>query len=325
VKNEAEHIYSGIPTFMQSPYIALEQVPEYDVAILGIPVDYGATYRGGQRFAPRAIREYSLWGSISGKDIFDFAANTTLKTNNLTIGDLGDILVWPGESERTNEAIIQTVRQIRATSFPLIMGGDHSITYAAFIGCKQALEQSNQLPLGLLHFDAHVDTEESYSPFPRVHHGNVFGELIREGHLHGKHMVSIGSRAYESAKWIQFANQAGIKRYTMSEVGIRSLSVVLAEAIRFLKSTCRAVYVTFDIDCLDPSQAPGTGILSFGGILVQDLLPTIEQLSDLPVAAFDLVELSPPLDPSGLTTFAACDILWQFLAFGLDGKSRTQS
>jgi agmatinase len=320
MKNEKGHIYSGIPTFMQSPYITLEEVDQYDVAVLGIPVDYGVSYRSGQRLAPKAIREYSFWDRVEGQVLFDFSTNTSFTFNNLKIGDLGDISIWPGNAELNSEVITKTIEQIRSTSFPLIIGGDHSITYAAFLGCKRALEQSGQLPLGLLHFDAHLDTGEGYTTLPRVHHGNVFGQLIREEHLRGDHMVSIGIRGYVPVEWVDFGKQMGIRYYSTPEIRTRTLPIVFTEVVEFLRKTCKSIYLTFDIDCIDPTQVPGTGTPDIGGLSLQDIIPIIRRLAELPLVAFDLVELSPPLDPSGVSTIVACEILWQFLGFASISK-----
>ncbi|WP_165423113.1 arginase family protein [Ktedonosporobacter rubrisoli] len=317
MKQEKEPIYSGIATYLRTPYIHLNEAQDYDVAILGIPVDYGTTVRSGQRFAPRAIREYSFYNYAEDEMLFDLSTDEPLTAARLLIGDLGDIAVWPANPEKTNEAIIQTVCQVRTTTFPFIFGGDHSITYATFLGCKQALDRQGQMPLGLLHFDAHLDVDEDFLTMPRVHHGNVFGQLIREGHLQGEHVVSIGIRGLDYLRCARFAKNAGIKQYTAEEVRKHTLETIMNEAIALLKNTCRAVYVTFDIDCIDPSQAPGTGTPVFGGLLLQEVLPALRLLSQLPVVAFDLVELSPSLDTTGITTVAASEILWQFLAFGL--------
>jgi arginase family enzyme len=324
MKNETEHFYSGIATFLQSPYITLNEVSQYDVTFLGIPVDYGATYRGGQRYAPRSIREHSIWGQVDDaitgrmneKSIIDFSNNSIKKSNCLTIGDLGDIAIFPGDAEKTNLAIIQTVSGIRKHSFPLIVGGDHSITYASFVGCKQALEQAGLGPLGILHFDAHLDTQMNIAPFPRIYHGNVFRQLIEEEFLDGRHMISIGTRGYALSKWFDYNQKHGIRFYSMTEIYQRGLPAIFSEIIDYFKANCPAVYVTFDIDCIDPSQCPGTGVPIYGGLLIQDVIQNIAYLSEIPVAAFDLVEVSPPLDTSGITSANVCDLLWQFLAFG---------
>lgn len=310
-----EYYYNGIATFMRSPYGTLDEIDEIDIAVIGVPVDQNVSFRSGQRFAPRAIREATFWDSIDGTEYWDFNQKEFLTTNSLQISDLGDVLVYPGESERTMESIINTVSSIRKKTFPLILGGDHSVTYGSFIGCQKALFKENS-SIGLLHFDAHPDIEESYRTLARIHHGNSIGSLIRDGHLQGSSAVTIGLRGHEPKEWTEFSNQAGMRRYSIADIRHRTLTSILDESINYLLSKCDGVYLTFDIDCIDPSQAPGTGTPEFGGLRVEELYPCMAQLQKLPIIGFDLVEVNPPLDNSGLTVIAACEILWHYLSFG---------
>lgn len=310
-----EYHYNGIPTFMRSPYIKIDELENINVAVVGVPVDQNVSYRNGQRFGPRAIREATFWDSINGQEYWDFGEEAFIQSNDLVIGDLGDVVVYPGDSERTNKSIISTLDSIRSKAFPITLGGDHSITYGAFIGCNRALKDKYS-SIGLLHFDAHPDIEEEYRTLARIHHGNVIGSLIREGYLDGHNVVTIGLRGHEPKEWTEFSKNEGMKRYSMMDIHRKTLSAILDESIQYLQKKCDGVYLTFDIDCIDPSQAPGTGTPEFGGIKVEEFFLCMKQLKRLPLIGFDLVEVSPPLDTSGITVVAACEILWHFLSFG---------
>ncbi len=313
-------IYAGISTFMRAPYvIGTEDLRNYDIAVLGVPLDYGASYREGTKHAPRSIREHSHWDDLHGGEYYDCESEATLEAWPRSIADVGDVTVYPTNPEETNAEIIRCVSEVRKKTFPLILGGDHSITYASFKGCHAGLPE-DQKPLGLLHFDAHLDVEENFGVMPEIWHGNPFRKLIEEKILNPCNMVSIGPRGIIPQKWIEYGIKNHIRLFTTPEIRKRGIQNIIDETITHFKEKCSSLYVTFDIDCIDPSQAPGTGTPCVGGLKAEELLPVMRRLSELPVVAFDLVEVNPILDPSGKTSVVACDVLWNFLAFGLGKK-----
>lgn len=320
MKNTEEYIYAGIPTFMGSPYIGIDEVKKYDVAILGIPIDFGASYRLGAKYAPRKIREYSFWDRVDGTVYYNLDNNKTLRSNKLKIGDLGDLNIWPTDPRMNNREIIKTVAAIRKTAFPLILGGDHSITYASFIGCKNGLPKNRSL--GLLHFDAHLDTEKNYLTLPRIWHGNTFRELIEKKYLNGRDMVTIGPRDIVDKRWFDFLADHNVNLFTAHQVNMMGVEKIMNKTIQILNKNCDSVYVSIDIDCIDISQTPGTGTPKHGGILANDMITIVRMLHKLPIVGLDLVELNPVLDSTGATTVIACDILWNFLAFGIHLQSK---
>lgn len=317
MKSDKEELkFGGIQTFMKSPYISLEEIQSYDVGVLGIPVDHGTSYRQGARNAPRAIRDYSHWDRVDGSEYTEADSDSTLTSNNLRIGDLGDVLISPGNADKTNLEILRLVELIRRGIFPLIIGGDHSLTHPSFIGCKKALTEAEK-PIGILKFDAHPDVEEDYLTLPEVWHGNAFRKLMDAGQLDGNHLVNIGLRGLLPRKWMDYMRSHGVTNFTVPEIKKRGIDQVIQDSIKILRERCASVYVTFDIDCIDPADAPGTGTPSFGGIRAEEAIRAVRQLRDLPVKAFDLVEVNPDFDTTGRTQVAACDLLWNFLSFGL--------
>lgn len=315
-------IYAGINTFMRSPYVPkIADLHGYDVGVIGLPIDYGASYREGAKHAPRSIRAHSHWEDLDGGEFFDSDTGGIVTAQSLSIADVGDVTVYPTDAKRTNEEIIRAVSELRKKAFPLILGGDHSITYASFKGCHAALSEAEK-PMGLLHFDAHLDVEKSYGVMPEVWHGNPFRTLIDEGLLEGENMVTIGPRGLIAKKWIDYVREKGIHLFTTPDIRRQGIDKVIEQAIAHLRAKCKSVYLTFDIDCIDPAQAPGTGTPWVGGLKAEEVIPVMRQLSEVPVKAFDMVEVNPPLDASGQTAILASDIIWNYLSFSLSKKSK---
>jgi formimidoylglutamase len=316
MKHTEEYIYCGIPTFMASPFVELKEVDNYDVAVVGIPIDYGASFRLGAKYAPRMIREYSFWDRVDGSVYYNLDTGDEMKSNNLKICDVGDINIWPTDPKKNSDEIINVISTICKKSFPLILGGDHSVTYSNFIGCLKGLKNTK---LGLVHFDAHLDVEGQYLTMPDLWHGNPFRKLIQEGFLKGSHMVTIGPRDIVNKKWFDFVKDEGINLFTSKKVYELGIEETMDQAKEILKD-CSYVFVTLDVDSIDISQVSGTGTPKQGGILAQDLITCVRKLKEFPVAGFDIVELNPKYDKSGATAVIACDLLFNFLAFSFRKK-----
>lgn len=319
--NPEEYKFAGIASFMRAPYVKPDELDTYDVGVLGVPVDYGVSYREGAKYGPRSIREYSHWDRVEEARYHDFETGNTLTSQELKIADVGDIHISPGNPEQTNDDISNAVEAIRRRAFPLILGGDHSITYGALRGCLSALPDDLK-PMGLLHFDGHPDVEKDYLTLPRVWHGNPFRTLIEEGYLDGGNMVTVGPRGLVPQKWIDYIRERGITLFSAPEVRRQGLPAVIQKAIEHLRERCASVYISFDIDCIDPAHVAGTGTPSVGGLRAEEMIAVMRDLSELPVVGFDLTEVNPTLDPSGLTSVVSSDLLWNFLAFGLKIKSK---
>lgn len=305
---------AGIPTLMRAPYVGLDELEGFDVGVLGVPLDFGVSYREGARAAPRSIREHSHWDRIEGLDYVDLRDGAPKSSNTLNIADLGDVHIHPGNAEKTNDAISGAVEGIRRKCFPLIFGGDHSVTYGNFRGLLAGLSEERK-PVGILHFDAHPDIETTYLTLPRVWHGNPFRVLIEEGHLDGNRLATIGPRGVLPKKWWDFIREQGINFFTGHEVEQRGLSSVVTDAVARLQERCKSVYISFDIDFIDPIDAPGTGTPSFGGIRAHEAINVMRNMPRADYVGMDLVEVNPLLDPTGRTSILSCDLLWNFLAF----------
>lgn len=318
MKFDDEMLHSGIATFVGSDFVSLDEVNKYEVAVVGVPMDMGASYRLGAKMGPRAIREHSMWKKIDGLECYDYDNRKYITTNDLKICDVGDVRVCNGDMMITQERLIKAVSQIRRTTFPVILGGDHSVTYGGFVGVKNALKDKR---IGLLHFDAHNDTEPDADNLSKINHCNQFTTLLNNNYVRGEDMVTIGVRGIVNKIWHDYAISKGVTHITANEFNNQEPEQV----IKFLKDKfkdCDGIYVTFDMDSLEAAYSEGTGTPKYNGLKIMKTLEVLRGLKDFKVYAFDIVELCPDQDASGITSFIAWEILYNFLAIGYNkGKN----
>lgn len=318
-ENKEEYIYAGIPTYMGGDFIKENDIKKYDVVFLGVPCDYGVSYRLGAKYAPRQLREYSFWDRIYGEELYDLDHDEYIETNELKIADLGDVYVNPTNPSQNQDAITEKVESIAKTSFPLVCGGDHSITFGSFRGFYKAMkEKYPDYEVGLIHFDAHLDVEDKYLNLPDVWHGNVFRKLIEEKYLEGKNMYTIGPRGVVGSQWFNYVKEQEINLFTANTVKKKGILNIIKTIIDKNKNKKIKFYITFDIDCIDVSYVFGTGTPQCNGLTPYECDEALRNLRDLDVAAFDIVELNPQLDDSHTSFVIAEEIIYHFLAFGLD-------
>jgi guanidinopropionase len=203
-----------------------------------------------------------------------------------------------------------------AGAVPLTVGGDHLITLPVLRGLV-AQSPANQGPVGLIHFDAHSDTYDSFFG-NRYNHGTPFRRAVEEGLLDPKRMVQIGLRgAISDAANYDFARANGIRLIFIEEFDERGPKEVMAEARAIAGDL--PTYVSFDIDILDPSIAPGTGTPEIGGVTTREAQTMLRLLRGLDIIGADVVEVSPPFDPSGATALTAATIMFELLSVMADG------
>jgi guanidinopropionase len=289
--------FAGPSTFMRLP---MARPDEVDVALVGVPFDSATTNRTGARHGPREIRNQSSLvrrvHHVSGVSPYDL----------VRVGDCGDAPVNPldiSESLRSIEAFFADVRSAGAA--PLTAGGDHLVSLPVLRSLAK------EEPLGLIHFDAHSDTYDSFFG-NRFNHGTPFRRAVEEGLLDPKRMIQIGLRgAISDAGNYDFAKEAGIRLLFIEELAERGPQEVMAEARALVGD--RPVYVSFDIDVLDPAFAPGTGTPEIGGATTREAQSMVRLLSGLDIVGADLVEVSPPLDPTGVTALTGATLLYELL------------
>lgn len=309
--------FTGIGTFMRLPH--LQDLAGVDAALLGIPFDTGVSYRVGGRFGPAAIREASRllrpYHVEHGIEIFD----------HLSVVDFGDLPVVPGNIQASYAVIVEGMRPIiDAGVVPLAIGGDHSITLA-----ELRVVAKRYGPVGLIDFDSHTDTLESYWG-ERYTHGTWCKRAIEEGLIDTRRAVQIGIRGglYGSEDRAG-ARALGLRLIPTEALLRRGVDDVLPE-VRERIGTGPA-FLTFDIDFIDPAFAPGTGTPEVGGPGSRDALRLVRGLRGLDFKGFDLVEVLPQYDHGEVTSLAAGTLLHEFLALlalhhrdGADARPRPE-
>ena len=291
--------YSGAYTFMRCP--TTRDLSLADVAIIGVPVDTDVMYRPGARFGPRAIRDAS--GQLRPHALD--AARLEPPFDRLRVVDWGDAEGYPGYIDQTlARAQTEIARIVDSDTFPIVLGGDHSTTLAAVRACA-----AKHGTLSLVHFDAHPDFWKG-APERPYHHGTVFRVAVEEGLIDPAASVQVGIRGSISAGIIAEARAAGFHLITADEFARQGVRATL-EAIHRLASL--PVYVSLDIDSVDPGFAPGTGTPEVAGLTSREILDLVRGLRGLPLVGFDVVEVAPAYDCAEITALLAATLVYEFL------------
>jgi agmatinase len=295
-------IYVGPSTFSNLPWVtdpAEIARLQADVAIVGAPFDDMVTHRPGARFGPRAIREAQYTsGSINslqlGVEPFEV----------LRVVDAGDANIVPAHWERAHAMIYRKVREVAATgAIPIILGGDHSITWPAASAISEIRRPHS---VGIVHFDAHADTApDSWGQL--AGHGSPMRHLIDSGAVAGKNFVQVGLRGYwPPVDVLEWMTEKGLRYHFMTEIEERGAEAVIDDAIAEALDGPDCIYLSLDIDVVDPGLAPGTGTPEPGGLLTREVLRAIRRIvAGVDLAAMDIVEVSPPYDWAESTAMIA--------------------
>jgi agmatinase len=293
--------FAGVRTYMRAPHVT--ELDGVDALVYGIPFDTATSYRTGARFGPEAIRSASAL-------IRPFhPAHGVNVVEALSIVDYGDLPVSPGDTQRTYAQVEEALAPIvDAGVFPVALGGDHSITLAEL----RALAKRYG-PLALIQFDSHTDTWEEY--FGQKHfHGTTFKRALEEGLLDANASVQAGMRgSVYAASDLGGARELG---FAVIEADVlRGLGVDRFRDLVFERVGERPVFLSFDIDFLDPAFAPGTGTPEVGGFSTADALAFLRALRDVKLVGADVVEVAPAYDgPGQPTALAAANVVFELLA-----------
>lgn len=306
--------YAGLLTFGGAPYTEdPAELEDADVAIVGAPTDDLVSDRPGTRFAPRAIRAASCPPGAhleAGVDAFE----------ELRIVDFGDAPVIPADAERSHRAIEETVRQVLAAdAVPVVLGGDHSITEPNVKACANV-----HGPIGLVHFDTHTDTGTEV--FGVKHsHGTPMYRLVEAGWIDPKRYVQIGLRGYWPGE-TEFAwqREKGITSFFMHDVRDQGIAGLVDRTLETVGEG--PVFLTVDVDVLDPAFAPGTGTPEPGGMTPGELLPAVRRVAEgLEVVGMDVVEVIPTVPGSADITALIADRIVREALTGLALRTRSSS
>jgi guanidinopropionase len=291
--------FTGVPTFMRLPNIT--QAEELDVAVIGVPFDGGTTYRPGPRFGPRGVRNQSAiirpWNPVLKLAPFE----------KYRVADYGDLPVNPLSIEDTFHRIEAGItRVLVAGARTLCVGGDHSIS----LPILRAISKYHCEPVGLIQFDAHNDLWDEYFG-SKYSHGTPFRRAFEEGLLEDGNVLQVGLRGQVYGEDdFDFAHEHKVRMVTAEEFHAKGMATVL----RHLKAfRGKPVYVTLDIDCVDPAFAPGTGTPQVGGFTSAQIIELVRALKGLEIIGADLVEVSPPFDTGEITSLLAANLLFELL------------
>lgn len=283
-----ENTYSGVLSFMRRTYT--RDLAGVDLAVTGVPLDLATTFRPGARLGPAGVRAASV--QLSELKAFPWGLDPF---EDLAVVDYGDCWFDAHNPLTIPGSITAHAREIISTGAMLLtLGGDHYITYPLL---KAHVEKYGK-KLSMIHFDAHCDTWADDSQ-ESMNHGTMFYKAVKEGLIDPEHSVQIGIRTWND-------DFMGIKILDAPWVHANGVERTLAEAKRIVGS--RPTYLTFDIDCLDPAFAPGTGTPVAGGLSSAQALAIVRGLGDVNIIGMDVVEVAPPFDQSEVTALAAAHL-----------------
>jgi len=300
--------FSGLASMFRLP--TQKGAQGLDVAIIGVPLDIGTSNRTGARYGPRQIRTESVlvrpYGMATGAAPFD----------SFQIADIGDVALNPYDLLKSIEAIENYYDEcLENDVIPVSIGGDHTIT----LPILRAIARKHG-PVAMVHVDAHADINDLMFG-ERIAHGTIFRRAIEEGLIDGSKMAQIGLRATGySADDFDWSRRQGVRVVTAEECWYKSLAPLMQE-VRSAVGEGTPTYLSFDIDGLDPSVAPGTGTPEPAGLTASQGLEIIRGCFGLNLVGCDLVEVSPPYDTTGNTALLAANLVFEMLC-SLPGCAR---
>jgi agmatinase len=302
-RGELPH-FAGINTFLKAPYLEdVRRCGEYDVAVLGVPLDAGTTYRPGTRFGPQGMRRISaLYGTYS------FELGVDLR-EQLRICDLGDVFTIPANIEKSFDQIAKAVGHVFASgAFPVVLGGDHSIGYPTVRGVAEHLAGN----LGIIHLDRHVDTQETdlderMHTCPWFHATNI-------PNVPARNLVQVGIGGWQVPRpGVSVCRERETTILTVGDVIEMGIEAAAQRALEVAWDHAEAVWLSFDVDCLDAAFVPGTGWPEPGGFLPREVLQFVRLVAEHGLAGMEVVECSPPYDTADITSLVGtrviCDVL----------------
>lgn len=295
--------FSGVPTFMRLPHVELDnpKISDVDIGIIGVPWDGGTTNRPGPRHGPRQLRDLSTMIRTR------HPVSKIIPYNVANCADIGDVAINPAGLDDSMERVTTFYNKVIDKGIrPLTAGGDHMIS----LPILRALAKDG--PLGMIHFDAHTDLFDEYFGGFKYTHGTPFRRAIEEGLLDPKRVIQIGIRGTQyDGEDIEWGREKGVTIIEIEEFFDRGIKDIMNQARDVVGAD--PIYVSYDIDFVDPSYAPGTGTPEIGGPNTFQAQQVVRHLEGLNIVGADLVEVSPPFDPSGGTAWVGVSLMFELL------------
>ncbi len=300
-------------TFLGIPALDLDDAAALaaaDVVIVGAPFDGGTSYRAGARFGPSAIRGTDYLPHDGSRPSL---ALRTDALKDLTVVDAGDVEMFSGDAAKSCDSLEAVIRKIsEAGAVPLVLGGDHTITWPDVTGVAHGVGWGR---VAVIHFDAHADTGDiTFGSL--IGHGHPMRRLIESGAARGDRFLQLGLRGYwpedETLEWMA---AQGMRSYEMTEIVARGFNECLTEALGIAMDECDGVFLSVDVDVVDPGHAPGTGTPEPGGLTSRELLDAVRRICyEVPVVGMDVVEVAPGYDHAEITVMLANRIVLEALS-----------
>jgi agmatinase len=293
----------------------MRQLGGQDVAILGVPLDAGTTYRSGTRFGPQAIRRISTLGGSYN------AERGVVLTESLAIVDVGDVQVIPANLEKSFDQIADAIAYLTERAvFPVVLGGDHSIGYPDIRGMAPYIDGK----IGIIHFDRHSDLSES--AFDERMHGSPFFHATNIPNAPASNLVQVGIGGWTGSKpGMRVARERGATIITVDDIDRFGIDRIMEFALEVAWNDAKAVWLSFDIDSVDPAFAPGTGTPEPGGLTSREALRMLRLAAREGLSGMEVVEVAPPYDVADVTALlggrAIMDVLATLVEAGKLGRT----
>ena len=290
----------GISTFLRAPQGGLEDLTEGMIAVAGVSYDLSCTSRIGARFAPRAIRQESDYygGYFSGGDLVEITTGQRMRSpKTVKVIDLGDLNVYPVEWDKTAAALRESMHQIARTgALPIILGGDHFITYPLVQGFADAVIEGGGKKVGYIQFSSQLDLGDRDPVWGSVWRGATARRIMDSGAVDNKNMVWVGTHGYiRSAQW-ELAQELGLNVFTLDDIRRQGIASVAKQAAEIAGDGCDSVYLSIDYDVMDGGYVAMTAAPLFDGITNVELLKAMDVLRRTKVGAMDLVGINPTVE-----------------------------
>ena len=307
------NMYGPDFTFLGIPRCDLDDAKTFagaDVVIVGAPIDSGTSHRSGAKFGPQAIRGGDYLPHDAERPHLAMRVDSL---KELKIFDAGDLLMPPGDLVSSLKVLEDATEKIsRAGAVAVVLGGDHSVASADVLGIAKHRGMGK---ISMIHFDAHADTGDLQFG-ALVGHGTPMRRLIDSGAVRGDRFLQLGLRGYwpdnETLNWMR---DQGMRSYEMTEIHHRGMKAVLDESFATLTKDCDGVFLSVDIDVVDPGMAPGTGTPEPGGMTSRELLEAVRRICfELPVVGIDVVEVCPAFDSADITAILANRVVLEALS-----------
>ena len=307
------NMYGPNFTFLGIPRCDLDDAKSFagaDVVIVGAPIDSGTSHRSGAKFGPQAIRGGDYLPHDAERPHLAMRVDSL---KELKIFDAGDLLMPPGDLVSSLKVLEDATEKIsRAGAVAVVLGGDHSVASADVLGIAKHRGMGK---ISMIHFDAHADTGDLQFG-ALVGHGTPMRRLIDSGAVRGDRFLQLGLRGYwpdnETLNWMR---DQGMRSYEMTEIHHRGMKAVLDESFATLTNDCDGVFLSVDIDVVDPGMAPGTGTPEPGGMTSRELLEAVRRICfELPVVGIDVVEVCPAFDSADITAILANRVVLEALS-----------